>query len=172
MTGLAAIYPIDGPWKGQLAIVARPRGGDWLEDEVQAWRKAGLDVIVSLLTEDEVEDLGLAQEAHDCQAYEISFLNFPIDDRSVPASRDSALQLFERLHKRLDSGQSIGVHCRQGIGRSALVGACLLVMSGVEPNMAFQRISAARGLVVPETHEQLDWVVEFAQELATSATRR
>ena len=171
MTGLATIYPIDGPWKGQLAIVARPRGGDWLEDEVQAWRQAGLDVIVSLLTQDEIEDLNLAQEAHYSQAHDLKFLNFAIQDRSVPHLRDAALNLLDRLHKMLDSGVSIGIHCRQGIGRSALVAACLLVMSGLEPTTAFQRISAARGLVVPETPEQLDWVVEFARELTTSVPR-
>jgi protein-tyrosine phosphatase len=138
---------------------------------VHAWRQAGLDVIVSLLTEDEVEDLNLAQEAHYCQARDLEFLNFPIHDLSVPASRAAAFQLLERLHKMLDSGQSIAVHCRQGIGRSGLVTACLLTMSGLAPTVAFQRISAARGLGVPETPEQRVWVVQFAQELTISATR-
>src|ERR1700682_5984991 len=168
MTGIATIYPIDGPWKGQLAIIARPRGGDWLEDEAQSWRQAGLDVIVSLLTADEVEDLNLAQEEAYCQAHNLNFLSFGIHDRSVPKSQDSARQLLEQLHKMLTAGKSIGIHCRQGIGRSALVAACLLVMSGLETTNAFQRISTARGLVVPETDEQLDWVVQFAQEFATS----
>ena len=171
MTGLATIYPIDGPGKGQLAIVARPRGGDWLEDEVQSWRQAGLDVIVSLLTEDEIEELNLAQELLHCQVHEIEFLNFAIEDRSVPASRDEAMQLFEQLHEMLGSGQSIGVHCSGGLGRSPLVAACLLVMSGLEPATAFDCIGKARGLEVPETAEQRDWVFQVARELTTSGTR-
>lgn len=41
---------IDGLWNGRVAIVARPRGGKWLADEIDQWRKAGLGVVVSLLT--------------------------------------------------------------------------------------------------------------------------
>jgi hypothetical protein len=54
MKGPATIYSIDGPWPGRLAIVPRPRGEDWLDDEGRAWQEAELDVIVSLLTADEV----------------------------------------------------------------------------------------------------------------------
>jgi len=56
------LYWIEGPWPGRLAISARPRGGDWLEDEVKSWRRAGLDIIVSLLTPDEEEALDLQRE--------------------------------------------------------------------------------------------------------------
>jgi hypothetical protein len=54
---------------GRLAILPRPRGGDWLEDEVRGRRAAGVDVIVSLLTSDEVTNLDLAQERCLCQAH-------------------------------------------------------------------------------------------------------
>ena len=43
------LYWIVGPWRGRLAIAARPRGGDWLDDELSGWRQAGIDVVVSLL---------------------------------------------------------------------------------------------------------------------------
>ena len=170
MSGIATIYPVDGPWKGQLAIVARPRGGDWLPDEVHSWRQAGLNTIVSLLTEDEVKDLNLEQEGDYCRKDDVQFIEFAIRDRSVPASRAATSHLIEQLDRALTSGRNIGVHCRQGIGRSALVAACLLVMSGLEATTAFQRISTARGLVVPETSEQRDWVVQYARELVPSAT--
>ena len=55
-------YNIEGPWRGQLAIIARPRGGDWLAEEVQDWKNEGFDVIVSLLTTDEERDLGLTED--------------------------------------------------------------------------------------------------------------
>jgi protein-tyrosine phosphatase len=158
-------YWIDGPWPGRLAIVPRPRGGDWLEDEVQAWRQVGLDVVVSLLTQDEEADLDLIQEAELSRATGVEFLTFPIPDRSVPLSRSATLELVRTLHKLLGSGKNIGIHCRQGIGRSAVVAACLLVFSGVAPETAFRRISVARECSVPETAEQREWVVAFAREL-------
>ena len=46
------------------------------------------------------------------------------------------------------------VHCRQGIGRSGLVAACLLVRKGISPGAAVEMVSAARGVSVPETTEQ------------------
>ena len=60
------------------------------------------------------------------------------------------------------------VHCRQGIGRSGLLTACLLIASGATPEMAFQRISAVRGCPVPETMEQREWVHALASELLVS----
>ena len=54
------IYQIQGPWRGRLAIVPRPRGGEWLDDDVRALKEQGFDLVVSLLTPDEAIDLGLA----------------------------------------------------------------------------------------------------------------
>ena len=160
-----APYWINGPWPGRLAIIPRPRGGEWLEDEVRAWRQVGLDVVVSLLTRDEVADLDLAQEAELCQTNGIQFIVFPITDRSVPSSRRATLELVSSLSKLLVEGKNVGIHCRQGIGRSAVVAACLLIFSGLDPEYAFQRISVARECVVPETTEQREWVIACAREL-------
>jgi len=49
----AEIYWIDGTWPGRLAIMPRPRGGDWLEDELRDCRRQGVVTLVSLLTEEQ-----------------------------------------------------------------------------------------------------------------------
>jgi hypothetical protein len=64
----------------------RPCGGDWLEDEIQSWRQAGVDVVVSLLTREEQTELNLADEEALCRANGIEFGSFPIVDRGVPSS--------------------------------------------------------------------------------------
>jgi protein-tyrosine phosphatase len=155
-------YWIDGPWPGRLAIVPRPRGGDWLEDEVRFWQQVGLDVVVSLLTRDEVADLDLAKEAELCQANGIQFVSFPVADRGVPSSRKATLELMRNLNKTLADRKSVAIHCRQGVGRSAVIVACLLILSGIDPETAFQHISVARGCAVPETAEQREWVIAFS----------
>jgi protein-tyrosine phosphatase len=160
-------YWIDAPWPGRLAISSRPRGGDWLEDEVRSWQQSGLDTVVSLLTDDEIADLDLTREAKLCQAQGLQFLAFPIVDRAVPSSRRATLDFARKLDKTLAEGKNLLIHCRQGIGRSALIAACLLVLSGMDAETAFQRVSAARGVSVPETPEQRKWVMDFARELAT-----
>jgi len=165
------LYWIEGPWQGKLAILPRPRGGDWLEDEIQGWRAAGVDVVVSLLTSDEVADFDLAREGSLCKARGIDFRQFPIVDRSVPASRRATLDFVKKLAKLLADGKSIAIHCRQGIGRSALIAAGLLVLFGIDPKVAFQRISEARGCSVPETSEQRQWLMEFAQGYVSLITK-
>jgi hypothetical protein len=74
----ADLFWIPGPWRGNLAIAARPGGGDWLNDEGSAWRQAGVDLIFSLLQDDELTQLGLANERQAVENQGISFLSFPI----------------------------------------------------------------------------------------------
>ena len=51
------LHWVEAPSFGRLAIAARPRGGDWLEDEIREWRDSGVDHVVSLLTPPEANDL-------------------------------------------------------------------------------------------------------------------
>ena len=164
-------YWIEGPWKGGLAILPRPRGGDWLEDEVSGWQGSGIDVVVSLLMPDEVTEFGLEEEKALCEAYGIEFVSFPIEDRGVPSSESATTALVHKLDHSLERGQTVGLHCRQGIGRSALLAASLLVASSVEPKQAFDRIAAARGLSVPDTFEQERWVTERVATFAVQPAR-
>ena len=164
-------YWIEGSWKGGVVILPRPRSGDWLEDEVSRWQVSGIDVVVSLLTPDEVAEFGLEEEKALCEGYCIEFVSFPIKDRGVPSSELAATALVHKLDRSLERGQKIGLHCRQGIGRSALVAASLLVASGVEPKQAFDRVAAARGSSVPDTLEQERWVTERAASFVVQPAR-
>lgn len=61
----------------------RPRGGDWLEDEIRGWKTSGIDSVVSLLTEDEVAGLNLENEPKFCKAHGLRYFSFPVIDRGV-----------------------------------------------------------------------------------------
>jgi len=163
------LYWIDGPWPGKLAISARPRGGDWLEDEISGWRRAGVDAVVSLLTPQENEDLQLGAESDLTQARGLRFVSLPVEDRSVPPSWDQASQAVAKVGEMLRQGRNVAVHCRQGIGRSGMIAAALLIKDGSTPGNALKRISEVRGLPVPETPEQLEWIREFSMREAPSA---
>ena len=167
----AEVYWIPGPWPGRLGIVPRPRGGDWLEDDVRAWRAAGVDMVVSLLTPDEVSELELEDEEARCREEGLRFRSLPIPDRGLPSSWDPVAELVGALRRALESDEGVGVHCRQGIGRSALVVASVLVSSGAGPADAFRIIESARGRPVPDTGGQLDWVERFASDLSRAQDR-
>jgi protein-tyrosine phosphatase len=155
---MATMYPIPGPWNGQLAILARPRGGDWLEDEIRGWRSAGIEIVVSLLELEEQDELGLTEEGPLAEAHDIRFVSFPILDRAVPQSLSATAALLAKVREALDNGKSVGVHCRQGIGRSSLIAGGVLIVSGAEPRAALETVARARGVPVPDTPEQKAWL--------------
>ena len=163
------LFWIPGPWTGKLAIAARPRGADWLDDEASGWRRAGLSVVVSLLEEDEAAELGLAHEDQAAASNGIRFVSFPIPDRGVPSSRQRAVALLADLVAALDDGNNVAIHCRQGIGRSGLIAAGALVIAGMGGNRAIEVVSAARGLTVPETAAQSRWIDRLASERLAEA---
>jgi protein-tyrosine phosphatase len=165
------LYWIAGPWLGRLAIMPRPRGRDWLEDEILSWRRSGVDVVVSLLTREEQTELDLPDEEALCRANGIEFVSFPIVDRGVPSSLEAFSEHVIKLADQLANGKNVAVHCRQGIGRAALVAICLLILSGIEPGAALERVGAARGCSVPETPEQRRWIVDFAKSLVTGPAK-
>jgi protein-tyrosine phosphatase len=151
-----------------LAVAARPRGGDWLEDEVAGWNRAGIDTVLSLLTPEEEQALDLAGEADAVKTGGMEFLSLPIPDRQVPTSETELTAAMEKVNARLAAGRGVLVHCRQGVGRSGLVAACLLVTRGVDPSAAVERVSAAREVAIPETREQRQWIDHYAAILAST----
>jgi protein-tyrosine phosphatase len=156
-------YRIEGPWSGRLSVAPRPRGEDWLADELLAWREAGYDVLVSLLTSGEAEELGLKDEPAAATSAGLKFLTFEIADMGVPESLTRWSTFVDEVHAEVQHGKDVVVHCRGGIGRSGLLAASLLVREGIEPAAAFATISTARGCTVPETNVQGDWLRAFAQ---------
>jgi hypothetical protein len=140
-----SVYWIHAEFAGRLAIVPRPRGGDWLAEDVAALKAAWIDVLVSLLEPDEVLELGLAEESRRCSDAGIAFLSLPVPDGGVPERPQEFLALAEDLRLRVAAGRTVGVHCRAGIGRSSLLAAAILVLSGASPEEARNRVSAARG---------------------------
>lgn len=160
------LHWVDGIWPGKLALAARPRGGDWLEDEIISWQRAGVDTVCSLLTPEEEADLDMAQESSTAQAHGMRFLSFPIPDRQVPVSASRLATALVQLEAELAAGRNVVLHCRQGIGRTGLVAACLLLTKGIDPETAIKRLSQARGTAVPETPEQRRWIDHYANTWA------
>jgi protein-tyrosine phosphatase len=165
------LFWIPGPWKGRLAISKRPRGGDWLEDEVRGWKRAGVQLVASLLESAEERQLEITDEGPAANRSGIEFVSFPIPDRGVPASVDAAVATLDRLSQALESGRNVAVHCRQGIGRSALIAAGLLIASGVRPADAIETVQTARGMEVPETAAQRAWLLSALADSIAQAHR-
>ena len=89
------------------------------------------------------------------------FLSYPIPDVHVPVDTRSFRVFAAGLADRLRAGERIGVHCRGSIGRSTVTAACTLIHLDWNATDALTAIQAARGCVVPDTEEQLHWILNY-----------
>jgi len=160
------LHWVAGPWAGKLALAPRPRGGDWLPDELAHWKAAGVDGVLSLLEPAEARDLELQAESAEAAKAGLEYWSLPLPDRGVPQSEAGFVRTLARVERALSSGNNVVVHCRQGVGRTGLVAACLLTAKEHSPEAAIARISAARGVPVPDTDSQKAWIMSFAARRA------
>ncbi|MDH3452003.1 MAG: protein tyrosine phosphatase [Gammaproteobacteria bacterium] len=150
---------------GFLAIMPHPAAGPQLTVELQALRRSGVELLVSLLDAHESADLGLADAASVCAQCGIEHRSHPVADMSTPADGPAFTALARSLKHRLLAGAGIAIHCRAGIGRSGLLAASVLVACGAKPEEAFAEISRARGASVPEVPAQGRWLEQHQQAL-------
>jgi|SRR5215510_9488487 len=159
------VYWLTADTTSRIGIMPRPRGGDWLEDEVRSLRDSHINIVVSLLEQSEIEELCLEDEEGICEKYGITYLNYPIADRGVPKSEEDALNFSHILIGFLAEGKNLVIHCRQGIGRSSIIAAMVKILRGDMAETVFEKIGSARGCSVPDTQEQRDWLMKLEERL-------
>ena len=155
------VFWIEGTTSGGLAIVLRPQGDDGLQDELLHIKQSGVETLVSLLEPNEAIWLGLRDEGRLTEQVGMRFLSYPILDVHVPPDMGTFRDFVAGLADRLRAGERIGVHCRGSIGRSTVTAACTLIHLGWKAGDALAAIQAARGCVVPDTTEQLRWILNY-----------
>lgn len=155
------IFWVQGDPPVSLAIVLRPRGGDWLEEELRRMKSDGIQTLVSLLEKHEAAFLDLSEEGRVAKQIGLQFLSFPIRDTQIPADPAAFQNFVQYLASRLRAGEHIGVHCRGSIGRATLVAASALIHLGWSSRSALAAIQLARGCPVPDTQEQRQWILQY-----------
>ncbi|HEY2860861.1 MAG TPA: hypothetical protein VGJ21_20800 [Terracidiphilus sp.] len=155
------IFWINGAETPHLAIVMRPRGEDWLDDEMHRIKRAGVDTIVSMIEHHEAVWLGLGDEKGAAERAGIEFLSYPIPDTHIPDDVAGFREFVSVLADRLQRGEHIGVHCRGCIGRATVASACALIHLEWESSAALVAIERARGVPVPDTAEQEEWILHY-----------
>jgi protein-tyrosine phosphatase len=146
--------------EGNLATMAAPRLDDQFENTILNWKDEGVDVVVSMLENSEIPNLLDAERAL-CGEFGMEFFSVPVRDKTVPDSVELFADVARQLAERIAGGQAVAVHCRAGIGRSTTMAACVLILLGVDGEEALNMIAVARGLEVPETEAQRQWILDF-----------
>lgn len=144
-----------------LAIVLCPRGGRHLSGEMSYLKRAGIQTLVSLLSDEQVEMLDLAQEGFEARRLGLTFLHHPIPDHHLPTDPRAFRNFVADLARRLLAGEAIGIHCWGSIGRATVTAACTLIHLGWPPSTALAAVEAARGCPVPDTDEQERWILNY-----------
>ena len=135
--------------------------GDWHRDltldleAIQAW---GATVIVNLIEDHEMVDLGVQDTAQQLPAG-IDYLRLPIPDFGIPGTAWHAQWQVEGpgLLARLRAGESIVLHCKGGLGRTGMIAARMLVELGCTPEDSIAAVRQARSGTI-ETREQEAYV--------------
>ena len=152
---------VEGDPAIKLAIVLKPRGDDWLKDDLNNLERGGIDTLVSLLEPEEAIWLGLADERRLAEEAGLTFLSYPIRDVHVPDNMQSFRAFVANLAELLRAGERIGLHCRGSIGRAPTTAACTLIHLGWKAQDALDAIETARGYPIPDTEEQRRWILHF-----------
>ena len=149
----------NSPWGKTTSL------SNWLSEEINSLREQGVDVLVSLLTPEEVLYMDLEMEPDNCQSCGIEFISFPITDRETPRSETATREFVRRLAELVKAGKGVAIHCYAGVGRSSLIAGCVLVNLGVDPQTVFDLIGKSRGCGVPDTPQQREWFYSFVSSI-------
>ena len=134
-------------------------GHAWARDlsiDLEAVRVWGAEVVVTLMENWELSQYGVSELGLAVEGLGMRWLHLPIVDGAAPTeSWDEAWSSVhgKELHRLLDAGGAILVHCLGGRGRTGTVAARLLIERGMEPDLAIQQVREVREGAV-ETLEQ------------------
>jgi protein-tyrosine phosphatase len=137
-----------------------------LHDEIQTLLEEGVTTLVSLVDVPELGYLGLETLPALCQTTGLHHLHYPIPDLSAPA--EPAPWIIDTILEKLRDGESVAVHCRGGIGRTGTIAVAVLLRLGFAPRSALAMAAKARGMIVPETPEQIHWLAQYARRYSPS----
>jgi protein-tyrosine phosphatase len=162
---VSEIFWITGFTQGRLGTMAHPEGGDRLDSEVADWKQAGVSVVATALTDDEMCELKLLEEGEICGRHGIELVRFPVPDRSRPSSLIEWSEFIKRLSQAVADQKSLVAHCRMGIGRSSMIAVSVMIAQGLTVNRALELMIIARRRPIPDTAEQLEWIAEYAKSV-------
>lgn len=109
----------------------------------------------------------------------VTYLREPIPDHDVPTGREAMTRILRMIDDALAAGHVVYLHCRAGVGRSAMVVGCWLTdhpqgqVDAIETLQTLWRQSARSRVWsdVPETEEQLDYVRSWRAALPAEEHR-
>lgn len=131
-------------------------------DRLRRFMQAGVSCFVDLTVPGELPPYEPLLPVETPGGRTVAYRREPIPDHGVPAGREAMRQVIATIDEALAEGHVVYLHCRAGIGRSALVAGCWLASRRDSTGRAIAELQAcwrqsARSADwprVPETVEQ------------------
>lgn len=143
-----------------------------LDLDLDAIRDWGAEAVLTLIEDHEFEMLSVPSLGEAVKARGIEWLRFPIRDLDVPTpeAMDRWRTLSPRLHRILEGGGRVVVHCRAGLGRAGTIAALLLIERGRPVPEAIRHVRCVRPGAI-ERVEQERWLARETRHFGLRGRR-
>ena len=144
------------PGKRYLGYYNGPQWRD-LQSDLSSLQEAGVDVLLLLVEDHELERCRVTDIADVVDEYGIELIRHPIRDPMTPKDDVAYRRTVAQVASQVREGQTLAIACRGGFDRAGMTSACLLREGGIDADTAIDRVHAARRhtLTMPD---QLEYV--------------
>ena len=137
-------------------------GGYWwnrdLTEDLRRLRAEGTDVLVCLLEDQELLELGIPDLTREAKRSGMVVRRLRIADAGTPRNIAATRSLVRTIAAWIRDGKTVVVHCAGGLGRSGTICGCAMVELGLSPGDTLAALRRARGPGCPETEAQRRFV--------------
>ncbi len=164
--------PIDATYwvvPGRLLVGEHPgsRSRAQSMERLRRFLEAGITCFIDLTEPDELPAYEILLPFETPSGRRVEYLREPIPDHGVPTDRETMGRILAMIDGALEAGHRVYLHCRAGVGRSAMAAGCWLAErspGGGEAALTElagywkQCLQAGTWDRVPETSEQVEFV--------------
>ncbi|TVO33004.1 cyclin-dependent kinase inhibitor 3 family protein [Vibrio algivorus] len=167
MTHPTWLLPLEVDNSGLVLTPCPGTKGIELADSIAQLKSQGVSIVVTALSVKEMQEASVEHLPEEVEKAGLQWFNAPIEDDCAPDDAFHARwkHLAPSLHKAINHGEKIALHCMGGSGRTGLLAAHLLLEKGWELPDIISQVQALRpGAFTKEI--QIDYINQFAKSVA------
>lgn len=135
-----------------------------LNSDLTTLKAQGIHHILCLLTDWELRKYRVPCLLKEYNDAGFSYTHYPIPDAMIPEDISEFMGIiWELIHVHIQQGNRVLIHCYGGLGRTGLIGACLLLSldDKLHPDEAISQIRNIRGPRAVQSVKQYNFIHEF-----------